>query len=262
MSQRPVTECFTGLSEVYSRHRPGYPVEAIEAIVAGMSRPVRVADVGSGTGISTRLLASHADSVIGIDPNEDMLSQARRASSTDGHRVEYRRGTGEQTGLDTALVNVVVCAQSFHWFDPHAALAEFHRILSPHGRLALMWNIREDHDAFTAGYGEVVHRAQADARQRGLVVHNDHHADLTIDGWFKLVRRQQFPNPHEFGLDGLLGRARSASYFPRAGPLRDELEGVLRRLFQLHHRNDRVTLMQSTEVTMGRRVDRDVAKSH
>jgi SAM-dependent methyltransferase len=256
MTHVPVTECFTGLSDIYNRHRPGYPVEAIHAIVDPMPKPVRVADIGCGTGISTRLLAMCSDHVIGMDPNDDMLAQAGGIQATRDERIEYRRGTGERTGLPETSVNVVVCAQSFHWFEAHAALAEFHRILASQGRLALMWNVRDNNDAFTAAYGDVVHRAQADARKRGLTVRNDHHADLTVDDWFARDGRPRFANPQDFDLDGLLGRARSASYFPRTGPLRDELEGELRRLFDQYQRDGHVVLQQFTEVTLGRRIDR------
>jgi SAM-dependent methyltransferase len=248
----PVTTYFTGLAEVYNQYRPTYPIEAVKWIVHGCKRPITVADVGCGTGISTRLLARVADRVIGIDPNDDMLAQARR-ESTDA--IEYRTGTGENTTLADGAVNVVVCAQSFHWFNASRALAEFHRITRPGGRLALMWNIRDDRDAFTAGYGDVVRRAQADALQRGLDVRNDHSGDITAGGHFTLIERRRFANPQVFDLDGLLGRARSASYFPRSGSLRTELEKVLKALFEQHQRSGQVTMQQFTEVTLATRTD-------
>ena len=48
-----------------------------------------VADVGCGTGISTRFLAGPDVRVVGIDPNPDMLEEARR-STPAGLEVEYR----------------------------------------------------------------------------------------------------------------------------------------------------------------------------
>src|SRR3954468_23879350 len=47
---------FTGLAQAYADHRPSYPMAAIEAILNGLPRSTRVADIGCGTGISTRLL--------------------------------------------------------------------------------------------------------------------------------------------------------------------------------------------------------------
>src|SRR5262245_51312959 len=100
-SPQPVTGYFTGLAQVYAECRPSYPTQAIDALLDGLSRPLMVADVGCGTGISTRLLAATGARVIGIDPNDDMLDQARRESEEKFNAtIEYRQGTGEHTGLD------------------------------------------------------------------------------------------------------------------------------------------------------------------
>jgi ubiquinone/menaquinone biosynthesis C-methylase UbiE len=267
MAQRSATEYFTGLASVYADHRPSYPIEAIDWVLHDLAgaRPLRIADVGCGTGISTRLLALRAPgprpgpgpgsgsggaSVIGIDPNRDMLDEARRASGAG--EIDYRIGTGERTGLVDASVDLVVCAQSFHWFDPPAkALAEFHRILHPGGRLALMWNIKEPSNPFSGVFTCVAERAMADAATRGLVVRSEREADPTRGGYFANIQSREFPNPQDLDFPGVLGRIRSASYFPRPGnPLRETLERQLREAFDTHQRNGRVTLVHRTEVTL------------
>ena len=40
------------------------------------------------------------------------------------------------------MIDLVVAAQAFHWFEPEATRTEFKRILKPHGRIVLMWNER------------------------------------------------------------------------------------------------------------------------
>jgi SAM-dependent methyltransferase len=258
----PVTEYFTGLAETYAAYRPTYPLAAIEAALDGYPAPRAsfvVADVGCGTGICTRLLARIGTRVIGIDPNPDMLVQARRESANHSLDVpaciEFRQGTGERTGLDNHSVDLVMCAQSFHWFNAEAALREFHRITKlGRGRLALMWNVRDDRDEFTAGYGEIVNRAQADAQSRGRMIGRDHAGDPTIGGWFESPRTLVFLNPQMVDLEGLLGRAHSASYFPKPGnPLRAQLDCGLRRIFDSHQRDGCVTLHHRTELTLARR---------
>ena len=54
------------------------------------------------------------------------------------------KGTAEATGLADRSVSLVTCAQAFHWFSDQAALAEIHRVLRPGGRLALVWNVRDE----------------------------------------------------------------------------------------------------------------------
>jgi ubiquinone/menaquinone biosynthesis C-methylase UbiE len=251
---------FTGLAKVYADCRPTYPREAIDAILNGPTPPLTIADIGCGTGISSRLLASARPDakVIGVDPNEDMLGQARleRSAAAHGSTIDYQIGTGENTGLADLSVDVVVCAQSFHWFDAPAALREFHRILKPYpGRLALVWNVRDDRDSFTAAYGDIVRRAQEDAERRGRSVGRDHHGDPTIGGLFGNAATRVFTNAQELDLDGLLGRIRSASYFPKQdNPLRSALEMALQQQFERHQRDGRVSLNYRTEVTLAQRV--------
>jgi len=248
-------EYFTGLASVYDSNRPSYPVEAIDAIVAGLPRPLTAIDVGCGTGISTRLLKARGGDdvrVIGIDPNPDMLQQARDSSREAELSIDYRAGAGERTGLDAGSAGLIVLAQAFHWLKPMDALREFHRVLAPGGRLALVWNVRdEEHDEFTRAYSDIARRSMADARAQGFETHDLRSADPTVGGFFKDARLVIFPNPHRLSLDGLLGRARSASYFPRPGnPLREQLETELRALFAQHAHDGVVALWHRTEVTV------------
>src|SRR4051812_29902068 len=129
------TERFSDRARDYVRFRPSYPSEAIDEVLRGLPAGIVCADVGAGTGISARLVADRGVKVIAVEPNAAM-----RGAATPHELVEWRAGTAEATGLGTAAVDLVVCAQAFHWFDPARALEEFHRILRPGGRVALMWN--------------------------------------------------------------------------------------------------------------------------
>ena len=124
---------FTGLADLYSAFRPGYPAAAMAWMAAGLPRPLRTADVGCGTGISSRLLAAQGVSVIGVEPNADMLDEARRRTPPE-FDIDYRAGDAEHLPLEDSSVHLVLCAQAFHWFDAEAALREFHRVVAPGGR--------------------------------------------------------------------------------------------------------------------------------
>jgi len=249
---RPVTDYFTGLADDYESHRPGYPPEAIATALEGLARPVRVADIGCGTGICTRILAEAGAEVIGLEPNADMLAVARRhpAPAPGREAIVYKQASAEKTGLPDASVDLVLCAQAFHWFDASAALTEFRRILIPGGRLALLWNRRDESDPFMAGYEEIAGRAQEHARGEGRLMRKNRSYDPADGGLFANVRQLIFANAQRLDRPGLIGRARSASYFPRAGALKDELEARLHQLFSQHQRDGLITFRQRAELTL------------
>jgi SAM-dependent methyltransferase len=150
---------FTGLAELYAKHRPAYPAEALDYLASrgGWTAETLVVDVGCGTGIASRLLAQRGVQVVGVEPNADMRAQAEAEDACSrAVRPSYRDGRAEATGLPGACADAVVAAQAFHWFEPEAALREFHRILKPRGWTGLLWNLRDETDPFTAAYGEVI----------------------------------------------------------------------------------------------------------
>ncbi len=102
--------------------------------MVGERRPPLVVDLGSGTGLSTRFWADAADRVVGIEPNDDMRSQAS-AATTDSS-VEYRPGSASDTKLPAESATIVTCAQSLHWMEPASTFAEVARILKPGGVFA------------------------------------------------------------------------------------------------------------------------------
>ncbi len=241
-----VTGYFSERADDYERFRPSYPEAAIRYLLAGLPEPTQVADIGCGTGISARLLAAAGAEVVGVEPNGPMRERALAAAG--GPR--YVEGTAEATGLADDSVDLVVCAQSFHWFDGEPALAEFRRILKPGGRLALMWNMRQDAVGFGKPYAAVVKRAKEHTRAGGRVVRNARVGDPAASELFTNQRTCPFPNDHVLTWDEVRGRSASASYFPERGALRDELFAALREGFDAYAVNGKVTLAQVTEVTL------------
>lgn len=138
----PLTR-FSERAEYYAKYRPSYPSEAIKTIVAGLGEQLVAADMGAGTGISSRLLAAQGVRVLAIEPNADMRAQAQPHPG-----VEFLSSSAQKTNLPDSAVDLVTCFQSFHWFNPEPTLQEFRRILKPRGRLAVVWNKRDREEGF------------------------------------------------------------------------------------------------------------------
>jgi ubiquinone/menaquinone biosynthesis C-methylase UbiE len=238
---------FSNRADDYAKYRPSYPDAAIDAILAGLGDPTNlvVADIGAGTGISSRLVANRGASVWAIEPNDIM----RRAAEPHNN-VDFREGTAEQTGLPDQSVDIVLCCQSFHWFNPDAALAEFHRILKPAGRAALMWNDRDRNDEFTNQYTEVIRKA-VDPRYFERIERKASDAqELQQSTLFENFTSYRFTNSHWLNQAGLIGLALSASYVPKAGPAHQQLIADLQQLY--HHwtdsAEDGVTISYQTDL--------------
>jgi SAM-dependent methyltransferase len=245
---------FGGLADVYARHRPGYPEAALDRIVefAGLSADSLLVDVGSGTGISTRLMARRGVPVVGIEPNDDMRRKADAEPLADGvPRPQYRAGRAEATGLPDGCADAVLAAQAFHWFDAEAALHEFHRILRSGGAVALVWNERDESDPFTAAFGGVIRTAPDAAAIEGPRTRAGE--VLLRHPLFRDAVRDVFVGEQALDEEGVLGRAFSASYAPREPVAADRFARQLREVFAAFQRDDKVTLHHETKLYLARR---------
>jgi ubiquinone/menaquinone biosynthesis C-methylase UbiE len=139
-SMRDSSEVWTGQASSYDRARPTPPAALLDLLtqVIDMPHPALVVDLGSGTGLSTAIWGERAQRVIGIEPNADMRQGALRKLEDHPYaaHIEYQEGVAHQTGLPDGCADIVTAAQSFHWMEPTATLAEIARILRPGGLFA------------------------------------------------------------------------------------------------------------------------------
>ncbi|MBI4957275.1 MAG: methyltransferase domain-containing protein [Myxococcales bacterium] len=133
---------FARASDSYERGRPGYPEAAVAWLLerAGVGPGTRVLDVGAGTGKLTRLLVPSGAALAALEPVAEMRALLCQSLPT----VALVAGTAEAVDAPAGSCDVVTVAQAFHWLDGPRALAELHRVLVPAGRLALVWNERDE----------------------------------------------------------------------------------------------------------------------
>ncbi len=237
----------------YVRYRPGYPAATLDPLreECGLTPASVAADIGSGTGLLSRLFLDNGNLVYGVEPNGEM-----RAAGEDFLRSypKFRSidGCAEETTLPDASIDFVVAGQAFHWFDPEAARTEFARILRPGGSVAVVWNERRvKTSAFLRAYEGLLREYSEDYGHVSAKYPEDQRmADFFVPG---KVRERTFPNQQLFDFEGLRGRLLSSSYSPPADhPNHAPMLANLRRIFDAHNESGRIRFEYATHLYYGR----------
>lgn len=247
------TQRFGTRVSYYVQGRPGYPAALIELLrrECGLAQGCAVADVGSGTGILTRLLLEAGARVYAVEPNDEMRAAAESALGAHPGFTSVA-AAGEDSGLPDACVDLVTCAQAFHWLDRALARREFARILRPGGSVAIVWNDRRDTASpFLAEYEALLQAFGTDYRE---VDHRNVSRDM-LDAFFGAGawREERLPHTHSLDYAGLQARLLSTSYVPsaldpRCGPMLQ----ALRVLFMRHAEDGLVHFEYDAKVCWGR----------
>lgn len=118
-----------------------WPQEAALFDRYALSGPVRILDLGCGTGEITRRLADRYPdaTLVGIDILEGNLGLARRGSTDYGDRIRYAQGDAFALDFADAAFDLVACRHMSQAVpDFPLVLAEITRVLRPGGWLHLL----------------------------------------------------------------------------------------------------------------------------
>jgi SAM-dependent methyltransferase len=209
----------------YDANRPSPPAALLDVLCleAQVERPRLVVDLGSGTGLSTRVWADRAEEVVGVEATAEMRARAEHA--TVAPNVRYVQAYAQETGLPGGVADIVTASQSFHWMEPEPTLAEATRILRPGGVFAAYdydwppvcnWEVEQ-------AFGEMQRRV---SKARGISSKlrydkSEHLARMEASGHFRFTREVALHSRERGGADRIVGMALSL------GPLVVLLDGGL-----------------------------------
>jgi SAM-dependent methyltransferase len=236
----------------YVRYRPGYPPAVLDLLRAecGLRPGHVIADVGSGTGLLTKLFLENGNRVFGVEPNAEMRQAGEEFLRTFQEFFSVA-GSAEATTLADSSIDFVTAGQAFHWFDPVAARREFYRVLKPDGWVLIAWNDwRMEEKQLTREYEELLERFGIDYKRVKEAYPMVHHIRSFFGG--DHFHSRDLPNEQVLDWDGLRGRLRSSSFAPTEGhsnyaPMMAELD----RIFRAYQRYGHVRMEYFTRVYFG-----------
>lgn len=254
---------FTGEGENYDLYRPSYPGEVARVIIDRVtSKRLRgaILDVGSGTGIFTRILAAEAQRklpVIGVEPNADMICVAVKSTPRDLH-INFRMAAAERLPFQDRSLSAVAAATAAHRFDRHAFYHEVARTLLPGGILALVHNrhrywespaLTEYHEFVEQCIPEYCRGTFTTAARTYSTI--DFCSELSTDLRFEDVNVRKWNWDFDTGLSHFLALSFSSSLIQRSASVigKQTVTEALTGIFERHSRDGLLRQPHMTEVT-------------
>jgi len=242
------TTRFTDRVENYIKYRPSYPADVIEYLKSEgiLKADTVIADIGSGTGLSAEMFLKNGNSVYGVEPNDAMREAAEKLLSAYSN-FRSINATAEETALPVNSIDLILCAQAFHWFDIQKVKIEFKRILKPTGRVCLIWNERIlDGNPFLVAYEKLLLKYGTDYKN----VRHENIDENKLNEFFESgYTMKTFPNKQVFDLAGVTGRLLSSSYTPQYdSPLYEPMLAELNEIFDKNQVNGFIEFLYDTNV--------------
>lgn len=241
------TTRFSDRVDDYIKFRPHYPIQVIEILKSkiGFNNKGIVADIGSGTGISSEIFIDNGNKVFAVEPNTEMRQAAEKFYGENKNFISVN-GTAEHSGLSNESIDLIFCGQAFHWFNKKDSKTEFARILKPGGNVVLAWNVRNEENEFQKEYEQIL---TSNIDEYKEVTHKNI-TDQIIAEFFepKAVLFDSIKNFQEFNLDSLKGRLQSSSYCPKKGVVHDRLFKEIETLYKKFEMNGMVRFELQTKI--------------
>lgn len=241
-------ERFSKQVDNYVKYRPHYPTEILNYLQNkyAIHPDMAVADIGSGTGISSKLFLDKGYQVFGIEPNENMrLASTKYLSNYE--KFTAINGSAAKTTMQSNCVDIILAGQAFHWFNNEATKIEFERISKEKRLIVFLWNERNTKSDFEKEYDHFIERYALDyiaIKDRNIEPQN---IELFLaPNPCELIT---FDNSQTLDFEGLKGRLLSSSFIPQQEHIiYEEMIEKLYHLFSKYKENNTITINYLSKV--------------
>ena len=214
-------DLFKGAATYYSKYRPMYPPMLIRYLVErfSLNGEQQVMDLGCGPGNLTIRLADWCNKIVGVDPENEMIKEAKRLHSElrigdihwfNGDLEQYRAQHHEKFEL-------VTIAKAFHWMDRSKVLEDLYDMLNIGGGIAIIDNFEPDKKQaeWQERMNEVIEKWYGSKRRAGNTTFThpmSRHEDVISNSRFKL-EMHEFPSYEiSWTIESILGNLYSTSF--------------------------------------------------
>lgn len=243
------TKRFTNRSDNYVKYRPDYPPEIIELLQKEihLDEFKDVADVGSGTGMFSRLFAKNGNITFGVEPNDEMRLKAEKSLGKYLNFISIN-GTAEFTNLADSSVDIVTAADAIHWFDMFKAKSEFSRILRDDGYCVIVYHITKNNTPFMKEFNKLIKLLKKAEKS------DDEKFEKSVEKFFgpKKAKVKTLNSTHEMSFAELKGLVLSYAIMPEDGELHKKTLKELKNIFDRNNLSGSVSMEYKIKILIGK----------
>jgi ubiquinone/menaquinone biosynthesis C-methylase UbiE len=252
---------FAATAAHYHRRAP-YAPQAIAFLVEtfALDERSRALDLGCGPGTLTLPLAAATGEAVALDPEPQMLGEARRAAAATGQaNIRWLCARAEDLPADVGRFRLATMGQSFHWMDRDAVLARLAGVVEAGGGLAIVNpGKRRPQESWEPTAEAVVERFLGPRQpRRGGSPEPEHEPALARSSHFSRFETHAFATTFTRDIASVIGAIYSLSYAarPRFGDRAAEFEVALSDALLTLNPSGRFDEQVETEVIVARRAD-------
>jgi ubiquinone/menaquinone biosynthesis C-methylase UbiE len=136
---------------------PGRSWQGFGNLLLRILPPLVVADLGSGEGLLSELLARRCKKVIAVDNSEQIVTYGAAKAKKNGLKnLEFRLGDIQNPPIESESVDLVILSQALHHAkDPAAAILAGYRLLNDSGQILILDLLQHNFEKARESYGDL-----------------------------------------------------------------------------------------------------------